>query len=192
MNWQKALDEIQSVAFDADLNVVSGTNAFFRTVSQDPVVLEAYREMLSSGEVREDALGRIYDLVGQETDPRFENPNDTPLAVLLWLTNFAAPDFVHLAAARVDCASRCWYAKKLAQRILNPPPSSTRGSKFGDIPARHVATDVTSGEMGLIWDSDMETPLHLAVSDYYAASSIPATPWEFSSTFETAVQEDTH
>ena len=72
MNWQEALEEIQSVEFDVNLNVVSGTNAFFQAVAQEPAVLEACRELRQSGEVREDALGRIHQLVKQETDPRFE------------------------------------------------------------------------------------------------------------------------
>ena len=104
MNWQEALEEIYSIEFEVNLNVVSGTNAFFKAISQDPVVLEACREMCQSGEVREEVLGRIYDLVGQEIDPSFENPNDTRLAVLLWLTNFAAAHHAERAATWVDIA----------------------------------------------------------------------------------------
>ena len=125
MNWQEALSEIQSVEFDFDLNVLSGTNAFLEAVSRHPTVLEAYDLMRDTGELREEALGRLSDLVWADTDPRYENPNDTPLAVLLWLTNFAANDLAATAAGWVDQAPRCWHAKKLAQRILNPPPSMT-------------------------------------------------------------------
>ena len=125
MNWQEALNEIQSVEFDVNLNVVSSTDAFFEAVAREPAVLEAYDQMRNSGDLREEALGRLCDLVWTDADPRYENPNDTPLAVLLWLTNFAASDFAAIAAGWVDQAPRCWHAKKLAQRILNPPPSRT-------------------------------------------------------------------
>ena len=125
MNWQEALKQIQSVELDVNLNVVSSSDAFFEVVARESAVLDAYALMRESGELREEALGKISDLVWTETDPSYENPNDTPLAVLLWLTNFAANDFATIAAGWVDQAPRCWHAKKLAQRILNPPPSTT-------------------------------------------------------------------
>ena len=121
MKWHEAIEEIHSVPFSVNLSMVSGTNAYFRAVSKHPVVKEAYRQITESGELREDAIGRIYALACQEVDPQFENPNDTPLAVLLWLTTFAAPDIAQVAATYVDHAPQCWYAKDLAERILNPP-----------------------------------------------------------------------
>ena len=130
VNWLEAINAIHSVEFDVTLNVVSSTDSFFEAVRRDPAVLEAYSRMLESGELREEAMGRLYDLARMETDPRFENPNDTPLAVLLWLTNFAANEFVDNAASWVDQVPRCWHAKELAQRIMNPPPSLTGNPEF--------------------------------------------------------------
>ena len=191
MNWQKALEEIHSVEFDVNLNVVSGTNVFFRAVSREPAVLEAYRQMRHSGEVREDAFGRIYDLVKQETDPDFENPNDTPLAVLLWLTTFAAPDYAEMAATWVDHAPRCWYAKKLAQRILNPPPSTTGDYKFGGLAYGSMTTDIMSGEMKFRMNPTTEEPFQLPVGNRRIISSTSATTWKLSGQFAAASQEGT-
>jgi hypothetical protein len=125
MTWQEALDEIQSVKFDVALNIVSSTDKFFDVVSEEPAVLSACVLMQKSGELREDTLNILRDLVTRESDPMYENPYDTSLAVLLWLTNFAAQDHSQVAASWVDQAARCWHAKRLAQRILNPPPSQT-------------------------------------------------------------------
>ena len=125
MNWQEAIEEITGPAFSADLSVVSGTNAFFRAMKQQPAVREAQRLLLESGEAREEALGYIYSLAAMETDPDFLNPNDKPLAALLWMTTLA--DYHAENAARwVDQAVGCWYAKELAQWILNPPPAPSR------------------------------------------------------------------
>ena len=189
MNWQEALEEIYSVEFEVNLNVVSGTNAFFRAVSQEPVVLEACREMYQLGEVREDVLGRIYDLVGQEIDPSFENPNDTRLAVLLWLTNFAAPHHAERAATWVDIAPGCWYSKKLAQRILNPPPSSTGDSKFGKPSAGPMATGVTSGEMKFRVRPNVGEPFQMSAGNPLVVSPTPVTKWELASQPATSFQE---
>ena len=147
MNWQEVLNGILSSEFDATLNVVSSTNGFFRAVGEHPTVREAYRQMLESGELREDAIGHIFDLASKEIDPRFENPHDTALAVLLWLTTFAANDNVQVAAVYVDQAPQCWYAKKLAQRILHPPqaPSTTWNFAFSQEPGHSPSAEAWSG-----------------------------------------------
>ena len=145
MNWQEALEEIQSVEFDVNLNVVSGTNAFFRAVAREPIVLGIYQEMRESGELREEILGRVYDLAAQEIDLRYENPNDTPLAVYLWLTYFGAPDFAAMTAVRVDQAPQCWYARKLSRRILEPPPSATGNHQVQETLSRPKVARSSSG-----------------------------------------------
>lgn len=120
MNWQEALTEIESPQFAARLNIVSSAKAFFREVAQDPVVAELYRQAKDSGALQELTLDRIHDLAGQEIDRRYENPNDTPLAVLLWLTCHTAPDAGPIAAHYIARAPQCWYARKLARWLLEP------------------------------------------------------------------------
>ena len=124
MNWQEALAHIESIEFDAKVNVVSSEKAFFREVAKDPVALELCRQVKDSGELRELTLDRIYDLAGREIDRRYGNPNDTPLAVLLWLTYHAAPEAGPVAAHYIARAPQCWYARKLAQRIMGPPAAA--------------------------------------------------------------------
>lgn len=133
MNWQDSLAFIESPELDADLNLASGTSSFFRRVGKEPVILETLRMMGESGEVCEEVLGRICDLSLQESDPNFENPNDTPLAVLLWLTYFTAPNFARAGAYFIERAPRCWYARRLAEAIINPmtPVSSYIWENFG-------------------------------------------------------------
>lgn len=148
MSWEQALTEIESHRFDDNLSVVSGMRAFYRAAANEPACMELYSTMLVSGDAREEVLGHIVDMSQLEVDKRFENPNDTSLAILLWLTGYAAPDFVGLAADVVDRAPQCWYAKKLARRILVPPPVAS-----GDIWASghlepvgrgyHFAGDIT-------------------------------------------------
>ena len=171
MNWQEALREIQSVEFDVNLNVVSGTNSFFRAVAREPAVIEAYQEMQKSGELREEVLGHIYDLAAQEVDPQYANPNDTPLAVLLWLTYFAAGDLAHIAADRVNHAPQCWYANKLAKRILNPPPSTTEWYRIGKVPYGPSSTSVSSSGMKDTIGFTTEKPLKVYLANTRASST---------------------
>lgn len=147
MSWKEALKEIESHEFAAKLNVVSSTQSFFGAASKQPAVLELYRHMIRSGDVREEALGRIHDLSGLEVDRRYENPNDTSLAVLLWLTHFSAPDYVGIAADLVDRAPQCWYAKKLARRILVPPPINTGNTWVEEPPLTRESAGNWSGDV---------------------------------------------
>ena len=149
MNWQEDLLHIQSYEFDANLNIVSSMGAFFRAAAQEPTVRSLYTRMLQSGDAREEALGRIHDLSMLEVDRRYESPHDTPLAILLWLMQFAAPDLIALAADLVDRAPQCWYAKKLARRILVPPPVGTANSWWSDIERRLDSAVDFSGEIGI-------------------------------------------
>lgn len=131
MNWPDALAEVESPQFAARINVVSGTKAFFRAVSKDPVVVELYQQSRDSGELREEVLGRIQDLAAEDIDRRYENPNDTPLAVLLWLTCRAAPESAQVAAQYTARAPQCWYARNLAQRIIALPTAESTNSWEG-------------------------------------------------------------
>ena len=128
MNWQDALAYIESPELDAELNFASGTSAFFRRVGKEPVIQSTLGLMSESGEVCEEVLGRIFDLSVAETDPDYANPNDSPLAVLLWLTYFTNPNYARIGANFVDGAPRCWYAKWLAHRIINPIPTASSDS----------------------------------------------------------------
>ena len=132
MNWQEALSHIESPVFDAELNMLSGTSAFLRAARKQPAVQTTLQSMRESGECREAVFGRICDLAMQETDPRYENPNDTSLAILLWLTCYTEPDFARRGARFVARAPRCWYANRLAHQIIEPPATSSVDSGVRD------------------------------------------------------------
>ncbi len=187
MNWQEALEEIRSVEFDVSLNVVSGTNSYFRAAAQHPAVQEAYRQMIESGDIREEAVGLIYDLADEPVDPQFENPNDTPLAILLWLINFTAPDVVELAATRVDQTPHCWYAKKLTQRILNPPPSLTANHPIPPEPEELRITGSSSGSTHSPITLTLAPPRAFQSNRAQTRSSGVDTTWSRPSTDEFAI-----
>jgi hypothetical protein len=132
MRLEQALHEIKSHEFAARLNVVSGMRSFFAAANREPAVMSLLNDMSESGEAREEVLGQIQDLSQLEIDRRYENPNDTPLAILLWLTGYAAHDFSRMAADLVDRAPQCWYAKKLARGILMPPKAATGHFQIGE------------------------------------------------------------
>ena len=109
--WQESLEYLESEDFDFQVNVVSSDKQFFRAVAHNPVVLDLHQRLSKSGELREEVLDRIYDLATSEIDLRYENPNDTQLAVLLWLTYYTAPEAVKVAAHYTSKAPQCWYVR---------------------------------------------------------------------------------
>lgn len=128
MNWQEALEHIESAELDAELNFASGTTAFFQRVGKEPVIQEALRLVSDSGDALEEVVDRIYCLAMAETDPDYANPNDTPLAVLLWLAYFTAPHCANVGAHYIVRAPGCLYADKLAHHIMTPEPNMTADS----------------------------------------------------------------
>lgn len=180
MSWQEVIEEIQSVEFDVSLNMASGTNNYFRGVSEHPVVNTALDQMSKSGDLREEAMGLIYDMANEEVDPEFENPNDTPLAVLLWLTNFSAPGNAQVAATYVDQAPYCWYAKKLAQRILHPPPSTTANHMDSQEPHEAVSMGSYSKTIRLTMPLIVERPLEVRGGNFQVESPVVVTMWQYS------------
>ena len=166
MNWQEAISQIESSQLDASLNVVSGTNAFFKAADKEPAVREARRRLLQSGELHEDILNRIYELADLDVDPQYANPNDTALAVLLWLSYFTFPDYAHIAAGYVRRAPQCWYAKKLANRILNPPPSE------GDNESAASIAYADRLHWGLSHESSSESVTHILMGLKFRVNSV--------------------
>jgi hypothetical protein len=150
MSVEQSLKEIKSHEFAARLNVVSSMASFFAAANKEPAVTSLYQDISESGEAREEVLGLIHDLCQIEIDRRYENPSDTALAVLLWLTVYAAPDYSYMAADLVDRASQCWYAKKLARRILQPSRVASGNSPGSDVPNVPRSQSVTSGDSLII------------------------------------------
>jgi hypothetical protein len=87
--------------------------------------------MITSGEARERAFDRLAEYANLDIDSRFANPNDTAMAIILWLAFAADPQQAQVAAAIVDRAPQGWYSKKLARWILTPQPQSDSGAGEG-------------------------------------------------------------
>ena len=166
MNWQEAISHIESSELDASLNVVSGTDAFFKAADKESAVREARRRLSQSGELHEDVLNRIYELADLDVDPQYANPNDTALAVLLWLSYFTFPDYAHIAAGYVRRAPQCWYAKKLADRILNPPPSE------GDNESAAATAYADRLHWGLAHESSSQSVTHMPMGSKFRVNSV--------------------
>lgn len=124
--------------------MVSGVRSFFRAAVSEPAVVTLYRAMVTVPKAQKAVLEQIQNLSRLEVDRRYQNPNDTALAVLLLLTIFTDSDYGLIAAELVDRAPQCWYAKKIARRILNPAPIAS--NNLEDLPRELASTRTFSTE----------------------------------------------
>ena len=119
-NWEDALREIRSQEFDINLNVLSGTEPFLKALRNEPATIQALRCLTEQPDLPEKALEVVRELTGEQTDPGYANLNDTPLTALLWLLSQTQPDLAIEAANLIARTPGCFYARKLAGRILQP------------------------------------------------------------------------
>ena len=118
MNWQQAIQEIESVNFDVQLNVVSSFRLFLNAARDEPAVITLYEAMQESEEVRKTVLERLRELSMRQIDIQYGNTNDTALTVYLWLLGQADANRAIAAVLHVIRAPNCHYAWKMSQSVL--------------------------------------------------------------------------
>lgn len=107
---------IESPAFSARLNVVSGYAQFVRALGAQPEIREL-RSGLNSVEDASELLHRISSLASAPHDSAYENPHDVALAAYLWVLSMGAPVIARLAAETI-LAQPSWWARKLAEKVI--------------------------------------------------------------------------
>lgn len=120
MNWQQAAEEIESVEFDVQLNVVSSFKLFLNAARDEPAVIALYQAMQASEEVSDAVLERVCELSRQEIDTRYANTNDVALTVYLWLLSLCRKTHATVGALCTVSAPNCFYAWKAARSGLLP------------------------------------------------------------------------
>ena len=148
MDWRNAINEIESLEVDVRLNVVSSFSRFLKAARREPAVLALHQKMQESGEVSEEVLGRIYELSTEETDPLYENPRDTSLAILLWLLFLKQMTHAKIAAHRVAGTPNCHYARKVVALILAPIPAPLTSGGMRIDQTENKINEVLSGSDG--------------------------------------------
>lgn len=145
MNWEQALSEIESLEFDVRLNVASSLPLFLKAARQEPAVIGLYHELVQNVEVRYTIFRRLSDLSNSSVDPKYENPKDTALAVLLCLLELTSPKFAQIAARFVTNANNCWYAKKVSSEVLSSFASAVGDNGISDSEQTYWQTTSRSG-----------------------------------------------
>ena len=118
-SFDELLSYICSLELDVDLNITSGYTSYFQAVSKDATI-GSLLEMAQTFEIiKEIICNNIVELSQLEFDTRYSNPNDTAMAVLLWILWNTDVVIAYDAATYVKKSPQCWYARKIADNILN-------------------------------------------------------------------------
>ncbi len=117
---EELFQAIESHRFSAIVNVASNFKTFLRALASQPE-LQRLAETMVEEDARKLVLQRILDLSGKEVEPDQEHPGDVAVAAYLWLLSVKDMGLASMAAQRVRESPRCWWAKKLAERIHSSP-----------------------------------------------------------------------
>jgi hypothetical protein len=113
------LDQVESRAFSAEINVFSDSRSIEQAILSRPVVRELIHLCKEDPAVVEEILERTRKLTGFAVDPNYESPWDSALATLmLVLTASGEEDSAFLAASMTMKAPYTWWAGKVSNRLL--------------------------------------------------------------------------
>jgi len=162
LNWEDALDEIESLEFAAYASIASSTDVLTRILKDSEAVQDIYIELTIPGKV-DNLASRAYRLTQEQVDLRYRHRWDIALATYVWLLGHHSPEHTRLLSQTIKVTPRCWWAEQMA----NVPPItrySLRDTK--DEPRRLTAPSVT-----LITESDsgdqIVSPVHPPIRTGY-------------------------
>ena len=149
---QKALWELENSDFIFSLNLASDLRTFLRIAIQQ----ETVNDLLGcphESRICELLLQRLISLTNRRSDPRYENPADTSIAILLWLLSKGDKELAKIGAGAIFESYNCWWARKIADEIYfhdltentfaaSVSPFKTTPSK-DHIPEANDAADLT-------------------------------------------------
>jgi hypothetical protein len=118
MTLNDLLEQIESVHFAAQMNIFSGFRSFRRALVDHEYVNALMDYLRQHPHEIERVFQRFLDLLEKNDRPEFLHPYDPALACYLWVLGETSPRLVSLAVEQALRTPRLWWARKLAQHIL--------------------------------------------------------------------------
>ena len=112
-----SLSAIESPDFRHEVNQAAGTRAFRELVRASKPFIQLSQLIRSNPAIGFELLERVNDLVGLDTDFRYESHYDAAIAAYLVILDVTSSPYVRIAASSLTTAPRFWWAAKIAREI---------------------------------------------------------------------------
>ncbi len=114
---RELFSSIESHEFSAHVNVASDLKTFLQAATQQKPTKDLL-ELLDDPVNHLNLFNQIMDLVRVRTDPRYQHPWDTPLAIYVWALSLKNLELANLAAESVNQLSQTWWAARISRNLL--------------------------------------------------------------------------
>ena len=140
MTPAEAMEIIEGRDFSAEVNIASTLKTFLRVMTGH-VAVKRLQDGLAHLDGVDVLLDRLFGLLEQKSEEGKESPNDSAIAAYLWPINGKDSERAESAASAILDCDHCWWAKKVAQTIVN--------GKGGQIPTQNDGvTEVSAHPRG--------------------------------------------
>lgn len=147
--------ELESKEFIATVNLASDLQSFLAFAEVQKPVLRLMDQLNDPG-MGEFLLQAIVSYENHAFYPDYENPYDTPIAVLLWLLHKVDLRLAQFAAGKVFGFANCWWARKIASDVLSAQNVRSHGTVSG--------VEIKESYPEIRWDS-----LSVRIDEKYAS-----------------------
>ena len=153
MNVYELLAYVESPEFVSKVGLASGERSFLSIVEGDDRYRELRNLVQSDNVSVRVVLSRMKRLASLSYDRRYENPQDTPLAVLV-LALSIVPKYGEIAVDLIGPARDGWWTSKAAEiinsaREQTTPTAVTQSTLIFALPNIRVQTSALTSEMNL-------------------------------------------
>lgn len=117
MSLPDLMDKIESVEFDAAMNVFSGLQSFLMALHEEAAIQEMISVLLSSATNRQTVFNRLRTLLGENDEPQYAHPHDVALSGYLYVLQQTDLELAAKAAKQMAKRNDLSWSQRLAQTI---------------------------------------------------------------------------
>jgi hypothetical protein len=121
MTLGKLIDEVESLQYSLGLTVLSGFSTVLSALRHDEPTQSLIAVISQSPENKQEVFERMMQVLMRNDQPQYMHPHDPALTGYLYAIHQIDPELGQLAARRFMFTPNLFWARRLAQHILETP-----------------------------------------------------------------------
>jgi len=117
MSLQNLLTEMESVKFQAEMEVFSSFGTFYSALQNNPLVQELISSIKASSELPREVFKRFLTILRNNPYPGYAHPDDVTLAAYLYVLDQVRLELARVAVEQASSSQDTWWTKQLATRL---------------------------------------------------------------------------